>query len=309
MPDQPQQPPQQYPGPQPPYYYPQEDEINLIELWNVLLAHKKLIIAITTLSTAIALAVALLMTPIYRAETLLAPAQKEKGGGLSAMASQFGGLASLAGINVGGGDSSTDEAIALLKSREFTTKFIQEENLMPILFEKDWDATKKQWINEEDPPTVWDAYEVFNEIRMVNTEKDTGLVTLAIEWKNPELAADWVNKLVKRINTQQRNEAILKAQKSIQYLNEELAKTSVIEVKQSIYSLIEAQTKNKMLANTQDEYAFRVLDQAVAPEEKVKPKRKLIVVLGFILGGMLGIFLVFFLQFIKNQREKPNPVQ
>lgn len=308
MPDQPQQPPQQYPGAQPPYYYPQEDEINLLDLWNVLLGYKKLIFAITVLATAIAVATALLMTPVYRAETLLAPAQQEKGGGLSAMASQFGGLASLAGINVGGG-SSTDEAIALLKSREFTTKFIHEEKLMPILFEDEWDAENKQWVNEEEPPTSWDAYKVFDAIRTVSAEKNTGLITLAIEWTNPEQAADWANKLVKRINTQQRNEAILKAQKSIQYLNDELAKTSVIEVKQSIYTLIEAQTKNKMLANTQDEYAFRVLDLAIPPEEKIKPKRKLIVILGFILGGMLSILAAFFLQFIKNQREKSNPVQ
>ena len=307
MPDQAQQTPQQNPGSPPPNYYPQESEINLLELWNVLLEYKKLIFTITTLATAFAVAIALLMTPVFRAETLLAPAQQEKGGGFSAMASQFGGLASLAGINLGGGDSSTDEAIALLKSREFTTKFIKEENLLPALFDDKWVAASKQWKDVDDPPTPWDAFKLFDQFRMINIDANTGIVTLAIEWKDPEQAANWANKLVERINTQLRNEAILKAEKSIQYLNKELAKTSVIEVKQSIYSLIEAQTKNKMLANTQDEYAFRVLDRAVAPEESIRPKRKLIVVIGFILGGMLGIFITFILHFMKLQREKYSP--
>ena len=41
-----------------------------------------------------------------------------------------------------------------------------------------------------------------------------------------------------------------------------------------------------MLANTQEEYAFRVLDSPVVPEEKVRPKRMLIVISGFVIGGM-----------------------
>jgi len=48
-----------------------------------------------------------------------------------------------------------------------------------------------------------------------------------------------------------------------------------------------------MLANTQEKYAFLVLDVVVVPEEKSKPKRTLIVLLGFILGVMISILFVF----------------
>ena len=282
--------------------YVQDDEINLLDLWKILAECKRLILITTVLTTLIALLSAFFMTPVYRAETLLAPVQHEQRGGLSAMASQFGGLASLAGIDVGSaGGSGLDEAIALLNSREFTNKFIREEKLLPILFEQEWDADSKKW--HEKAPTEWSAYESFDSMRSVNIDKKTGLVTLAIEWKEPNQASEWVNRLVQRINAKLRNEATLKSDKSIQYLNDELKKTSIIEVKQSIYKLIEAQTKNKMLANTQDEYAFRVLDQAVAPEEQIQPQRELIVVIGFILGVMLSIFLAFFLKFIKNQKK------
>ena len=37
------------------------------------------------------------MTPIYRAETLVAPAEEASGGALTAMLSNFGGLGRLAG--------------------------------------------------------------------------------------------------------------------------------------------------------------------------------------------------------------------
>ena len=51
------------------------------------------------------------------------------------------------------------------------------------------------------------------------------------------------------------------------------------------------------------------LDQAAyAPEERIKPNRKLIVVLGFILGLMIGVFAAFFANFLENQQEQPAAV-
>jgi len=35
-----------------------------------------------------------------------------------------------------------------------------------------------------------------------------------------------------------------------------------------------------------------------APEQRIKPKRKLIVALGLILGLMLGVFAAFFVNFL-----------
>jgi len=291
------------PPPYPYYVPPQNDEINLIDLWKTLIEKKKIIIVITIITTLIALIYALLATPIYRAEALLAPVSKERGGRLSALAGQFGGLASLAGINIGAKGGDLEEALATLKSREFTNKFIEDENLMPVLFEKAWDKENKQWINAERPPTLWKAYNKFNLIRVINQGKKSGLITLSINWKDPVLAAEWVGKLVERLNKKLREEAIMGSDKSIKYLEVELQKTSVIEVKESIYSLIEAQTKTRMLANTREEYAFRVIDRAVVPEQKIKPKRALIVVLGFLFGGIAGVFLALFSRIDFSQRN------
>ncbi len=140
----------------------------------------------------------------------------------------------------------------------------------------------------------------------MNVDKKTNLVTVAIEWEDPELAAKWANKLVKRINQERRQEAIQEAEKSIKYLEDQLQKTGVVEIQQSIYKLIEAQTKTKMIASTREEYAFRIIDSAVVPEEKIKPKRTLIVILGIILGGMAGVFTAFFHRFLQNQREQQD---
>ncbi len=47
-----------------------------------------------------------------------------------------------------------------------------------------------------------------------------------------------------------------------------------------------------MLANAREEYSFMVIDPAVAPEIRFSPKRKQLVVLGTLLGGIFGLFLI-----------------
>ncbi len=47
------------------------------------------------------------------------------------------------------------------------------------------------------------------------------------------------------------------------------------------------------------------LDQAAyAPDKRIKPRRKLIAVLGLVLGLMLGVFAAFFVNFIENQKQE-----
>ena len=283
----------------------EDDEINLMDYWRTLMQFKWMIILITFLSGATAIAVALNMTPIYRAEVLMAPAGDDKNAA-SALSGQFGGLAALAGINIGGGGGEIEQAIATLESRAFTNEFIQQQKLMPILFEEQWDENSKSWKveDEDDTPTLWDAYKKFDQdVRSVSSDKKTGMYTLAIEWSDPELAADLANKLVKKINAHQKQAAIIEAQRSIAYLENQLKETSIVEMQQAIYRLIEAQTKNIMLANVRDEFVFKVIDPAVVPEEKIKPKKKLIAVLGVIVGFMLSVFLAFFIAFVRKQKE------
>ena len=53
-----------------------------------------------------------------------------------------------------------------------------------------------------------------------------------------------------------------------------------------IYRLIEAETKKKMVASTREEYAFKPIDPAVAPERRFRPRRAVFVLTGFLLGLM-----------------------
>jgi len=293
------QPPTQTPPPYPGYpgpflVYPPEEPIDWSEYWRVLVKNRKLIGIITAVSTLTALLLAFLLPPVYRAEVLLAPVTQDKSEGLSAIANQYGDLAALAGINLGPSKDKTSEYIAALKSRSLSVSYIKEANLMPILFASKWDAVKKQWNDSANAPTEWKAFELWDkDIRRVNLDKRTGLVTLIVEWKDPALAAKWANDFTRHVNTRLRTEAVEEAEKSIAYLEKQLPKISSVEVQQAIYRLIETQTKKKMVASTRDEYAFTTIDPAVPPEKRAWPKRLLFVLVGVALGLSFALIVTF----------------
>ena len=65
--------------------------------------------------------------------------------------------------------------------------------------------------------------------------------------------------------------------------------------------MIESQTKTLMLAEVNPDYAFQVVDPAVIPELKAKPKRSLIVVISVLVGGMVGILFVLIRAAVRNR--------
>jgi uncharacterized protein involved in exopolysaccharide biosynthesis len=240
---------------------------------------------------------AFFVTPIYRATALLVPAgadRKQQMGSLSSALGQLGGLASLAGLNVGSMDTETEEALAVLRSREFTERFIAEKSLMPKLFSSRWNSAENTWnVAAKKQPTPADAYKyVDRRVRHISRDVKTGLVTLQIDWKDREEAANWANAMVERINAEMRDRAITQADANIGYLTQELAKTTEVGTRDAINRLIEAQIRQRMVATVTQQYAFRVIDRAMAPDAKDResPIKILYLLSGLGLGFAVGCF-------------------
>lgn len=276
------------------------DEIDLFALWDIVWAGKWLIIATTVLLAVISVVFALSQTNWYRAEVLLAPVEEQT---TPSIGGQLGGLAALAGVSVGGGESA--EAIATLRSRDFARDFIAEFELLPMFFAGDWDAQSGQWrIQEsEDWPDLRDAIKFFHENVLTVTEgKDTGFVTLSVEWIDPDVAAFWAMELARRLNQRLRERALLEAETNVAYLQGELSQTNVLTLQQSIGRLLESELQKLMLARGNEEFAFRVVDAADVPKEHSKPRRALIAIIGTMLGGILGMFIVFVRHMVRSRQ-------
>lgn len=241
---------------------------------------------------------AFVLTPIYRANVVLIPSKSNKdtdlsGGGLGA---GIGGVASLVGIDLGGADSLTEEALAVLKSRDFTERFIADRHLMPVLYYKKWDSRAGAWkVDAKHQPTPARAFKLFDKkIRTVAPEKKTSLINVSVDWIDPVLAADWANDLVRRLNLEMRQRAIARAESAVGYLEHEFESTSAVATREAIGRLIESQVKQRMLASVTAEYAFRVIDTATPPDrdDRYFPNRLLMFIAGPVVGLLIGVMCV-----------------
>lgn len=271
----------------------EEPKIDYREFFAIFGRQRWLLLAAIVLCTALAIAAALMLPKKFEANMLLAAAtESSDSSNLSSLASQFGSIASLAGVNLDSGGSK-EEAIAILNSRTLATDFIERENLLPVFFADRWDDEAGQWsVAAEEIPSMWDAINYFEKkVRRVSIRKDDGLIVVSMTWFDPDVAADWANKLIALVNQKMRDDAILEATKSNEYLNNELAKTSAIDLQQGIYRLIESNLNTIMLANVRDEYAFRVLDRPTAPDldDYSSPNQVLIIFFGMMFGLFLGV--------------------
>ncbi|MDH3511610.1 MAG: Wzz/FepE/Etk N-terminal domain-containing protein [Gammaproteobacteria bacterium] len=285
----------------------EQTEISLLDVIDVFWRRRWLMGGVIILTFALALAVAFIMTPMYRATVVMVPVEMGEGqSALGGLVGQLGGLASLAGVAMNDG-AEAEEAIATLTSRFFTTKFIVERNLMPVLFASLWDADKQTWIVDkpDEIPSLTDGFMLMDSsVRSVVRDRDTGLLSLQIDWEDSAVAAAWANQMVEMINLHLRELAIAEAENSISYLNLELEKTSVVGTRNAIYSLMETQIQSIMLANVRKEYAFKIIDPAVVLEadDFFRPDRPVLAILGLAVGMALSVFIALGMAFVEKLR-------
>ncbi len=301
----------------------QDDEIDLKELWNVIWAGKWKIILITFVFAVASVLYALSLPNIYKSEALLMPnSQEQKSGGI---AGQLGGLASLAGINVSGGSvDKTAYALEVIKSRKFLYKFIEDNNLkVPLMAAIGWkpkenellidkevyDEKTQTWLREvkfprKAEPTVFETYDKFvRENLIINQDKETNAVKIAVIHYSPYIAKNIVVLLVKAINENIKNQDLEEATKSINYLSKELSDTKVAGMQSMFYELIEQQQQTLMLTKVREDYVLKILDPPIVAEKKDGPKRSIIVILYVFFGGVISILFVLLLSLKSRKGE------
>ena len=300
-----------------------DDEIDLLELWSVIWSGKIKIIAITAVFAIASVIYALSLPNMYKSTMVLSPAQSDGKSGMGALAAQYGGLAAMAGINLGSGDSSRiDQAVELMKSWPFLEIFINKYNLKPqimavigwnkksnkLQYDTDiYNPETKEWTlevkdSETPEPSSWKAYRAFSNMLTVSNDAKTGMLTIAIEHYSPQVAFEWVGLLKQEINTFYQMQDMVEAQKNIDYLKTKIAETNVTDMQAVFYKMIESQTKTLMLAEVSDQYLVKTVVPAKVSEEKSKPRRGLICILATMLGGMFGLMFVL-IQHFTNRKE------
>jgi uncharacterized protein involved in exopolysaccharide biosynthesis len=253
------------------------DGIDIVAILRVIWGYRYSIGSVSIVFALIAAYIALTAKEIYRAEVIVTEVHDNGlSGGGGGLTSQLGGLASLAGLNVGGGADPSKQGI--LASRHLVEELIRAQNLVPQLTAKTGKGD-----------TVWFAVKHFQEtVVVVHDDQLKGLTSVTMDWTDPVVAAKWANDFVALANELIRAHDLEAATRNVDYLNKQIAQTTDVEIQHSLYNLLENETKKLMLANARREYAFRIVDPAVPPELRHSPRRALWVLSGLVLGFLVG---------------------
>ena len=297
-------------------------EIDLLELFYVLLQGKWIVVSVTSFITIIGVIYSLLLPNIYESKALLVPVNSS--GSISGALGGYSSLAGLAGINLPSGDDDGNSAKAIKKISSlsfFKNNILPNIYLPNLMAVKSWspktntviydesiyDAKNDTWVRDYSYPMqqIPSAQESFKEFKLklsLSEDKATGFTTLSIKHQSPFVAKQWAELIVNEVNSYYRQKDKLESEKAVSYLNEQISMTSFSEIKQVLAQLLQEETKKLTLIEANQSYVFDYIDPPEAMEQKSEPSRAMICILSAFLGGVLSILLVFIRHYGFNEK-------
>ena len=305
----------------------QEDEIDLLEYWNIIWKGKWFISGFTLFCTLIAVVITLFVLPVtYKSDAVLQPTETSSGA--------LSGLSSLAGnlpipLSIPGSEDKSASIVAFLKSRKLKTRLIEDCNLLPRLYPDLWDKKAQKWdIDEpEDEPSVVTALQdaKLKTIYEADQNKKTSLITISWVDQDPEFAASMLDRVLDKLSYYLENEyesdakrervfvegQLEKAEKELDYWegqvpSEKLTLSKIQRERlasQTVYAELRKQVELAKIAEVKEIIRFKVLDQPFVPEKKFKPKRSMICALTLMTSFCFSIVFIFFANYVKNVKK------
>jgi hypothetical protein len=289
-----------------------DGEIDLRELFYVLLKGKWIIISITAFASILGVMYSLSLPNIYESKSVLLPVNSSSN--ISGALGAYSRLSGLAGINLPTGSDEDNYTKAMVKIESLS---FFENSIMPNIFLPDlmafkawhsktnrldydkniYDAESNVWTRDysypqKQIPSAQESYEKFKGHLSLSEDSQYGFISLAINHQSPLIAKQWSDLIVNEVNNFYRLKDKLESEKALNYLNQQISLTTLSEIKESLALLIQEQIKKLTLIEANEFYVFDYIDPAVVMEKKSEPKRALICILAAILGGMLSVLFV-----------------
>jgi uncharacterized protein involved in exopolysaccharide biosynthesis len=313
--------------------------INLLELVNALLKRWKLVAGLPVLAAMVAAVISLLIPPKYTATATFVPEEESRTpslpGGIAGLAAQFGVAIPGAGANSPAfyadvlESRTLSDAVLLADFPDPRSEDPRDSAALLEILDIDGDNESERLENGRKDLAMAVS---------VRVDTETNIVSVAVETRYPALSAavanlyiDLVNRFnleTRQSNAQERRrfveERMSEAEQELRDAEEAL-KTFYernrqyegspelrfqherlqrqVTIKQEVFTTLRRSYEEARIEEVNDTPVITVIDQAVPPEEKSSPKRKLNVILAFFLGGVLGVFGAFGREFAERVRE------
>lgn len=167
--------------------------------------NRRLIARLTLATTILSIIFAMLLPNIYTAKAVIMPMEDDKGV-LADMLGQFGGLAGLAGAAFSN-PTKTDSYITMLRSERVMDSLIDRFKLMEL-----YNAKLRV-----------DVYKELDKNVVITAGKKDGFITIAVNEKNPQRAADMANAFVEELSRLTARLNMTSAGKNRLYLEERIS--------------------------------------------------------------------------------------
>ncbi len=305
----------------------EENEIDLLELWNTIWKGKWFIMGFTLICTLIAVFVTLFVLSVtYKSDIVLQPTETGSQSGLSALAASLP-----ISLPMGSGGDKNVNIVSFLESRTIKQRLIEKYDLLPKFYSDLWDPENNKWQvdDPEDAPTILKAVQKrFKGIYSVKMDDETGLITISWIDEDPEFTKLMLDRTVQELKYFLENEyesdakrerifvesQLNASEKELEYWEKQIPSDKLTLSKiqrervaaQTVYTELRKQLELSKISEVKEIIRFKVLDQAFVPEQKFKPKRAFICALTIVVSGFFSIFIIFFMGIIK--RQKVNPI-
>lgn len=249
----------------------------LLKYLDRLLRYKFRVALAAILGAGIVFGMSLLLDDRFSSQAIVAINVDEAPGGIKPKDYRGGntiGVIEYDFIIDGSQSNERERHLARMESFGFVSQFIREQNLLPWLYAKDWDAEKQVW-KDDIEPDMREAVKAFKSKNLfVEVDKKTDLLHIRITADTPERAAGLANEFVQAFNIYIRSLNIEELKSRRAYLEKRLTEVSNREVHRSIYRLLEAQLAVESLIYARENYPLEMIQPATEPLFESYPPRK-----------------------------------
>jgi hypothetical protein len=277
------------------------------ELMRALWQGRWLLCSITALGVALAAIYLHIATPTYTVSIVAVPRAAPTSAANSIIDVALPGLTQKAQSD------AVERLNVMLGSLRLAQELEKRFGLMRQIFASQWDSKTQSFvaptslqfrIKEElkkilglrpwSPPTVQDlAAYVANAVKVGTSNGivfgPSQIIRISLEGQDPEFTETLLRNIYMTVDSLVRADKAVEYAHDIDYLKRESATATQVDLHVALAQMLAEQIKNDMLLGEGESYLVNVIEWPYVPDRPTSPNGRLVLLFGFILGGMVAV--------------------
>lgn len=240
----------------------------------------------------LALAAIAFLPKLYRADMVIAPAERSYGIDLgNALQSGQSGAVQFLMQRLGSAASADFTSFQnRLKTGEVAKQILDQPTLLQGLFYKDWNEKAQKW-DGGDKPSLAQTRKKIQDAIIIRPVGTTALISIAYHHPDPAFAVNFLNALFQKTDIVMKAQLQKRANTRIAYLQQRLKEPQTRDQEAALVAMLKEQEHLKMISAIDVPYAAIMLEAPIASAKSVSPNKTILILTLTILGALSGCAL------------------